>query len=264
MVILMTANQPATWLIAAIALWAITTSAHAKVVIDRYTPTDKFVSIKVVGEIQYEEEDALEDAIETVQRKKFNLKLNAVVLNTRGGNVDAALKMGRLIRKHGLNTYLAPNSECASACILVLIGGITRMAFGELSVHRSGVDSNSPTTLEKLKKRNDDNTKEVNDYVEEMGISPLLADAILMTPNWRTRELTWRDRTRWGVHGMDTIHEEMWFRDASRSAKLTVPVFTNTIFDHFKHCENEAKKFRSTFMNVLKRILPQKGESHDV
>jgi hypothetical protein len=73
-----------------------------------------------------------------------------------------------------------------------MIGGITRMAFGELSVHRSGVDSNSPTTLEKLQKRNDNNTKEVNDYVEEMGISPLLADAILMTPNWRTRELTWR------------------------------------------------------------------------
>lgn len=180
----MAAYKPATWLIVAIAFWLITTSAHAKVVIDRYTPTDKFVSIKVVGEIQYEEEYSLEDAIETVQREKFNLKLNAVVLNTRGGNVDAALKMGRLIRKHGLNTYLAPNSECASACIFLMIGGLNRMAFGELSVHRSGVDTNSPTTLEKLKKHNEDNTKEVNDYVEEMGISPLLADAILMTPNW--------------------------------------------------------------------------------
>jgi hypothetical protein len=166
--------------------------------------------------------------------------------------------MGRLIRKHGLNTYLAPNGECASACIFLMIGGITRMAFGELSVHRSGVDSNSPTTLEKLKKRNDDNTKEVNDYVEEMGISPLLADAILMTPNWRTRKLTWRDRTRWGVHGMNTIHEDMWFRDASRSAKLTVPVFTNAIFNHFKHCENEAKKFRSTFYQCVEKSIASK------
>ena len=254
----MTTYHTNKWLIAAIALWVFTTSAHAKVVIDRYTPTDKFVSIKVVGEIQYEEEYSLEDAIETVQREKFNLKLNAVVLNTRGGNVDAALKMGRLIRKHGLNTYLAPNSECASACIFVLIGGITRMAFGELSVHRSGVDSNSPITLEKLKKRNEDNTKEVNDYVEEMGISPLLADAILMTPNWRTRELTWRDRTRWGVHGMDTIHEEMWFREASRSVKLSVPVFRNAIFDHFKHCENETKKFRSTFYECIGKNIASK------
>ena len=154
----MISNHPNRWLIAAIAFWVITTSANAKVVIDPYTPRDKFVSIKVVGEIQYEEEYSLEDAIETVKREKFDLKLNAVVLNTRGGNVDAALKMGRLIRKHGLNTYLAPNSECASACIFVLIGGITRMAFGELSVHTSGVDINSPTTLEKLKKRNVDNS----------------------------------------------------------------------------------------------------------
>jgi hypothetical protein len=130
----MTSNQSATWLIAPIAFWLITASANAKVVIDRYSPTDKFVSIKILGEIQYGEESSLEDAIETVQREKFNLKLNAVVLNTRGGNVDAALKMGRLIRKHGLNTYLAPNGECASACIFVLIGGITRMAFGGLSV----------------------------------------------------------------------------------------------------------------------------------
>ena len=255
----MTANQPATWLIAAIAFWLLTTTANAKIVIDRHTPIDKFVSIKVVGEIQYEEENSLEDAIETVQREKLDLKLNAVVLNTRGGNVDAALKMGRLIRKHGLNTYLAPKSECASACIFILIGGITRMAFGELSVHRSGVDINSPTTLQKLKKHNDDNTKEVNDYVEEMGISPLLADAILMTPYWRTRELTWRDRTRWGVHGMDTIHEEMWFREASRSAKLSVPVFRNAIFDHFKHCENETKKFRSTFYECVEKNIASKG-----
>ena len=254
----MTSYRPNSWLIAAIALWVITTSAHAKVVIDRYTPTDKFVSIKIVGEIQYEEEYSLEDAIETVQREKLNLKLNAVVLNTRGGNVDAALKMGRLIRKHGLNTYLAPNSECASACIFVLIGGITRMAFGELSVHRSGVDSNSPTTLEKLKKHNDDNIKEVNDYVQEMGISPLLADAILLTPYWRTRPLTWRDRTRWGVHGMDTIHEEMWFREASRSAKLTVPVFRNAIFDHFKHCEKATKKFQSTFYECIEKNIALK------
>jgi hypothetical protein len=43
------------------------------------------VSIKVVGEIQYEEEYSLEDAIETVEREKFNLKMNDVVLNTRGG-----------------------------------------------------------------------------------------------------------------------------------------------------------------------------------
>ena len=132
------------------------------------------------------------------------------------------------------------------------------MAFGELSVHRSGVDSNSPTTLEKLKKRNDDNIKEVNDYVLEMGISPLLADAILMTPNWRTRELTWRDRTRWGVHGMDTIHEEMWFREASRSAKLSVPVFRNAIFDHFKRCENETKKFQSTFYDCVEKNIALK------
>lgn len=254
----MTFNQPATWLIAPIAFWLITTSANAKVVIDRYSPTDKFVSIKVVGEIQYGEEYSLEDAIETVQREKFNLKLNAVVLNTRGGNVDAALKMGRLIRKHGLNTYLAPNGECASACIFVLIGGITRIAFGKLSVHRSGVDINSPTTLQKLKKHNDNNIKEVNDYVQEMGISPLLADAILMTPHWRTRSLTWRDRTRWGVHGMDTIHEEMWFREASRSAKLTVPVFRNAIFDHFNHCENEVKKFHSTFYECVEKNIALK------
>ena len=59
--ILMTANQPTTWLKGTIAFWLMTTSAHAKVVIDRYTPTDKFVSIKVVGEIQYEEEYSLEN-----------------------------------------------------------------------------------------------------------------------------------------------------------------------------------------------------------
>ena len=51
MVILMATYHPNRWLIAAITLWVITTSAHAKVVIDRYTPTDKFVTNIRVGSV---------------------------------------------------------------------------------------------------------------------------------------------------------------------------------------------------------------------
>ena len=48
-------------------------------------------------------------------------------LASLGGNVQAALAIGAMVRREGLRTIVAPRSICASACGLVWLAGTTRV-----------------------------------------------------------------------------------------------------------------------------------------
>jgi hypothetical protein len=54
--------------------------------------------------------------------------VKTVVLESPGGSVHDALVMGRLIRKKGFFTEVAPGKYCASSCPLVFAGGVERRA----------------------------------------------------------------------------------------------------------------------------------------
>jgi hypothetical protein len=63
----------------------------------------------------------------------------AFELMSPGGNVDEALKIGRLLRKYEVDTEAAYNRPpCASACALIWFGGITRS--GKVGLHRPFFD----------------------------------------------------------------------------------------------------------------------------
>ena len=53
--------------------------------------------------------------------------LSALSLASLGGNVQAALAIGAMVRREGLRTVVAPRSICASACGLVWLAGTTRV-----------------------------------------------------------------------------------------------------------------------------------------
>ena len=54
----------------------------------------------------------------------------SLALSSLGGNVQAALAIGTLVRQRGLRTVVPPRAICASACGLVWLAG-TRRAIGE-------------------------------------------------------------------------------------------------------------------------------------
>jgi hypothetical protein len=51
-----------------------------------------------------------------------------VYLHSPGGRVGEALKMAEMIRARGLATHVPKGATCASACVLLLAGGIIRTA----------------------------------------------------------------------------------------------------------------------------------------
>jgi len=227
--------------------------SNAKVVVEHEMTPKKIVVVKVVDRILYEEEEALKAVLDRLEKDGYRLKLNAVVLNSRGGNGSAAQAMGRLIRERKLNTFLPSDSVCDSACIYVLCGGVVRMAFGSVSVHRTSYEETYPIEkLEEALKSADDKTRK---HIYDMGLSYQLTDAILMTSNSSNRRLEEAEKLHWGVHGTERMYEEIWFRSTALDTKYSVSVVESFFRKNISNCNEKARRFEMTAWECVRREM---------
>ena len=96
----------------------------------------------------------------------------ALYFDSPGGNLAAALTLGRMIRRPGLNTYVAPaGNGCYSACVYAFSGGVVRIYDGAkpLGVHQfhgPGDQSSTQATMAFLAV-----------YLDEMGVDHRLWEA---------------------------------------------------------------------------------------
>ena len=87
-------------------------------------------------------------------------------LNSVGGDVLAAMRIGQLIRKLEGSTTVAARAKCHSACALIFIAGVERTDLGEIGLHRPYLDSDQELLKDHLPILN----AKVKAYVADMGI----------------------------------------------------------------------------------------------
>jgi hypothetical protein len=130
-----------------------------------------------------------------------------VALNSPGGNVAAAMQLGRLIRRSGASTsigvYVSGSSRpkagyCISACALAFVGGLYRYHWDGSAY---GVHRMSNTTG-----RHDDDLEVgqivsavVAAYLRDMGVNPRLFDLMATTPPDQVHVLTEAEETSFAV-----------------------------------------------------------------
>lgn len=229
--------------------------AISAVVVEKLDTTNKIATIKVVEEIQYGDEEILERELDALNSEGYKLKLNAVQLNTRGGNRFSAMEMGKLIRERKLNTYVAKDSHCGSACIYVASGGLVRMIYGTVTVHRSSYgDEIANNRVENLTKLSDEKTAK---HIQDMGLSLLVTDAIFMTPHWATRELSVVELRRWGVNATDRMFEEMWFRNTAIQTKHSLKEVRDIFDKEIGACVKMPQRFEMTLWDCVALRIPK-------
>ncbi len=94
-----------------------------------------------------------------------------VVLDSTGGDVSAAMQIGRLIRKHEATTVvMETGSKCHGSCALIFIAGVVRLNFGSIGLHRP-----YPTSAPKNRQSSETQIplmqSQIKSYVAEMGIT---------------------------------------------------------------------------------------------
>jgi hypothetical protein len=221
-----------------------------------FTDTDKRVLWVDRNAIEYLlttsgcDEIEFQKTLDEIKRDGYKIKLNSVVLNTRGGNSNAAMEIGKIIRKEKLNTYVGTKHRCASACIYILSSGIIRMAYGEVAVHRPTYDDDYP--YEKLEESLKKSEAESMKHLMEMGMTTQLIEAIRITPSWTTWTLDDKEKRRWGVHGTERMYDELWFRTTAKAKFYDTDVVRDFFYRHNEKCTKMAKEFKMTVYDCVK------------
>lgn len=95
-----------------------------------------------------------------------------VVLNSSGGSVHDALRIGRLIREKKLNTAVESGKYCASSCPLIFAGGVERFSGDKatIGVHQIFSASDRPFDADRAMAHTQKITAQVQTYLRDMGV----------------------------------------------------------------------------------------------
>ena len=135
-----------------------------------------------------------------------------VLMNSPGGDGQAALKIGRILRRQNAQIFVI--GQCESACVFILVSGVVRAAnSGTVGVHagrltltnRNGVilkEIDSSQSLSNSFRLTSFNS-EAHQYLSEMGIKNGLIDVMLSHQTKQTYKLTDYEMQQFGVIGFD-------------------------------------------------------------
>lgn len=144
--------------------------------------------LRISGTVVRELPAALEKILDRYPR------VRTVLLDSPGGEVTGGLSTAALIRRRGLNTMVPWNSDCASACVILLAAGVERrVAPGtRVGVHRWKY-ARPATDLDWQR-----DEMALKTAFLELGVSTDIVDMMLAVPNSTVRWLT-RSEMR-GLH----------------------------------------------------------------
>ena len=132
------------------------------------------------------------DDAQRALRRRVELRVDA---DTHGGEIFAAMEIGRLLRREAASIHVARGAECSSACIFVLMGATARgVAPGaRVGVHRPSLgDAQRGALVESM-------AEQVALYAEQMQVPERIVDDLMAIPAGGLRYLTRADLAGWVV-----------------------------------------------------------------
>ena len=132
-----------------------------------------------------------------------------ISINSLGGNVAAAMEIGRMFRQE--RAWLAVDHDCVSACVLVLAGAIDRLVSSgtRVGIHRPYSMRIDPSwSADQVKDAYRATLQQIRSYLREMNVSERLADDMLAIEPEKVRFLTKTELTGYGLLGVDRAEQE--------------------------------------------------------
>jgi len=145
---------------------------------------------------------------------------NIVSFASNGGEVDAAMDLGRLLRKLGVSTLVARDEQCMSSCVFAFMGGDRRTAAGRIGIHRPYFSSTREVPDRRILYRQ--LQKKLQEYIEELDFPPSLYEAVMAVPPETVSVVAPADLKRFYLEGMSpSTQDEM---DAASARALGISV----------------------------------------
>lgn len=182
------------WYTVFVFIVGLTIPASAALDYETYTSDDGVTVLLISGE--FDADDPVGRLVSVIVEKNPTL----ISFNSSGGNISAAINVGRVIRRFQISTIQLRATECASACALAFFGGVQRFADpGSIGVHKAFFDSENEMDRDEAVSAVQSLTAELIAYLVEMGISPELLQLALNYESTDIRYLSKSEMDRYNV-----------------------------------------------------------------
>lgn len=143
-------------------------------------------------------------------------RYRTLLLNSEGGDVVTAMAIGRMVRQAQMVTAVHEQSVCASACTLILAGGVRRYARNEtkLGLHRPFFTDPQQAIAQgyqSFQSKYDNVIEAHRRYFSEMKIGAELLEKMIQIPSNQIQWITVSEATRLNLLGEDAAYAE-WKR----------------------------------------------------
>ncbi len=194
-----------------------------------------------------------------------------VLLDSPGGDGDAAMAIGRLLRQN--NAHIFVNQRCDSACVFILMGGVVRAANpGSVGVHagRLTVMTHDGNVVKEVDASNNLNNAfqltsfntAIRQYLREMGIQHGILDVMLSQPPNRIYKLSTRELQQFNINGIEEVYLNQRVSTLSQLGyipKANPDEFKRRTLSTPKQC-GQLVSDNQRFINCYGRVL--QGRSH--
>ena len=166
------------------------------------------VSVEFIGEIQSSDADALKRLIEPYLSSTNVFR--TINLNSQGGDVATAMKIGRYLRRLEFDTRVNANALCLSSCVFILASGRDRgvLATNIVGIHRPFGMATGLISREDATKKYRDLTAQIYAYFNEMNMPRSLPEEMLRIPPEEMKMLTIDEAMQFGLFGKDPVAQE--------------------------------------------------------
>lgn len=183
-------------------------SAWSDVEIDYKTSAKTLMVVFLTKSITEDDYSKIDKQANMIKKMLGQAPVILIKLNSTGGNISAALKIGRLLRKYGAMANVDENAICLSSCVYVLAGAPNRAVDGTVAIHRP-YDPNDKATSEvaqseKYKKLG----IQIAAYLKEMNIPTSLYDNSLFISPDRVKTLSFNEMQAYGLNENDPYADE--------------------------------------------------------
>lgn len=188
-----------------------------------------------------------------------NNNSSLLVLNSFGGDVAEAIKIGRMLQGH-LSVSFA-NKECISACVIILAGSAVRLISGGVGVHSPRFDYQTFSRLDPAHARSAYNQmiSDVKQYYLQAGISEQFTNVMQNTPSSSVRFMTAEELDQVGFSVLDPAYREyLNARIFSQCGPSSVAIF-RTFVSSLVRCDQSDLQCRSNSLRTFQEGLRDLG-----
>jgi len=227
--------------------------------------------IKFEGEIQLGDSTKLEKMMFDAEKNcdKPNVPLKTILLSSKGGDVNEAINIGRVIRKYEYESMLVPLFDgniqygCMSSCVLAFAGGVHRASeFGVLGIHRpyfTQVNS-SDMSMEKIREQREKLNASIRAYLNEMDVSNKLLDDMLAIPPDKMKILTKDEKKMYRLIGYDTNYDELVTARQAKVYKMSSAQFRQREAEVLKLCPYTLKEFGVCYVSNMLNVSKEEAK----